>query len=104
MSELPPLPDRSHASVLSSRAFTDIAPFTQDSLVPRKRRYLLWGLLRTFRRDYTLLALSMFVQAAASLASPYALQNLLNYIGTKGEGAEIRPWGVLLIFIILNKC
>lgn len=77
-----------------------MAPFIEDSLVPEKRRYLLWGLLRTFRRDYTLVALTLFVEAAASLTAPYALQNLLKYIGTKGEGAEIRPWGVLLILVI----
>lgn len=42
----------------------------------------------------------MVFQALAALSSPFALNNLLAYLETRGEGAEVRPWvWVALMFL-----
>lgn len=100
MAELPVLPDTSHVSVLSRRAFSNIDPFAGDKLIPNKRPYIFWGLLRTFRTEYILIAIIMILQTFSALSSPFALQNLLAYLETKGEGTQVRPWvWVALMFL-----
>ncbi|KIJ49985.1 hypothetical protein M422DRAFT_246356 [Sphaerobolus stellatus SS14] len=99
MDELPTLPDSSHASILSRSAFSNIDPFAGDTVLPTKRRYIFWGLLRTYRTDYILITISMVFQAVAALTSPLALNKLLKYL-ENGEGAEVRPWvWVILLFV-----
>ncbi|KIJ48474.1 hypothetical protein M422DRAFT_247819 [Sphaerobolus stellatus SS14] len=99
MEELPALPDSSQASILSRSAFSNIDPFVGDTVLPTKRRYIFWGLLRTYRTDYILIAISMVLQTVAALTSPLALNKLLKYL-ENGENAEVRPWvWVILLFV-----
>lgn len=100
VAELPPLPDSSHASVLSRRSFSNIDPFAGDTFIPIKRRYIFWGLLRTYRREYIIIAINMVLQAVAALSAPFALKSLLTYLETNGKDAEVRPWvWVALMFL-----
>ena len=99
MADLPPLADADHTKVVARKAFVYIDPLYGEVPSP-KRRYILWGLLRTFKKDYLLIALAMLLQAISALLSPYALNQLLIFIETKGENAEVKPWvWVVLLFL-----
>ncbi|KAG5728585.1 ATP-binding cassette transporter abc4 [Termitomyces sp. T112] len=85
--QLPPLSDYDYAKKLKADSFPYIDPF-----VAGRKQHLLWGLLRTFRREYMILAVMLFTTAAASFVSPIGIKQLLLYIETRGENATIRPW------------
>ncbi|KAG6885716.1 hypothetical protein C0993_010889 [Termitomyces sp. T159_Od127] len=85
--QLPPLSDYDYAAHLKARSFPHIDPF-----VVGRKQHLFWGLLRTFRREYMVLAVMLFITAAASFVSPIGIKQLLLYIETRGENATIRPW------------
>ncbi|KAG6837885.1 hypothetical protein H0H93_013038 [Arthromyces matolae] len=85
--QLPPLSDSDYAKTLKANSFPHIDPFAGG-----RKQHLAWGLLRTFWREYIILAVMIFISACASFASPVGVKELLRYIETRGENASIRPW------------
>ncbi|KAG5637468.1 hypothetical protein H0H81_004439, partial [Sphagnurus paluster] len=57
-----------------------------------KKQHLFWGLMRVFRREYTIMAVMIVIEVAANFTSPVGIKNLLHYIETQGEKASVRPW------------
>ncbi|KAG6891082.1 hypothetical protein C0995_014172 [Termitomyces sp. Mi166 len=76
--QLPPLSDCDYARNLKANSFPYIDPFVRG-----RKQHLLWGLLRTFRREYMILAVMLFVAAAASFVSPIGIKQLLLNTGGK---------------------
>ncbi|KAG6827484.1 hypothetical protein H0H92_011587 [Tricholoma furcatifolium] len=85
--QLPPLADYDYAKQLRARSFPHIDPFAGG-----KKQHLFWGLMRTFRREYTMLALMCVISAAAGFVAPIGIKELLRYVETGGENAIMRPW------------
>jgi ABC-type bacteriocin/lantibiotic exporter with double-glycine peptidase domain len=99
LEKLPPLPDVDQARILTREAFPKIDPM--DNGKPKeKHRHIFWGLVWTYRKTFTFITVTAFLQIVSTLLSPYAFFLLLQYIATQGEGAEVRPWTwVALIFV-----
>ncbi|KAF5377185.1 hypothetical protein D9615_006331 [Tricholomella constricta] len=85
--QLPPLSDYDYAQVLKAKSFLHIDPFAGS-----KRQHLFWGLMRVFRREYIILGVMIFVQVAASFASPVGIKELLRYVETHGKDSTVQPW------------
>ncbi|KAJ7506775.1 P-loop containing nucleoside triphosphate hydrolase protein [Mycena galericulata] len=58
----------------------------------KTRRHIFFGLMRVFRRDFALLAGLLVFRVVTNYASPVAMNQLLRYIETDGQGATVRPW------------
>ncbi|KAF7377593.1 p-loop containing nucleoside triphosphate hydrolase protein [Mycena sanguinolenta] len=92
---LPPLADYDHAQHLQMRSFPHM-----DRFSGAKRRHIFFGIMRVFRVEYTVLALTTATQVAANFLSPVGVNRLLNYMETNGKDATYRPWvWVLWIFL-----
>ncbi|KAJ7768239.1 multidrug resistance-associated ABC transporter [Mycena metata] len=92
---LPPLADYDHAQHLRTRAFQHM-----DIFSGAKRRHIFFGIMRVFRVEYAILALTTAAQVAANFLSPIGVNRLLNYMETNGNNATYRPWvWVLWIFL-----
>ncbi|TDL28857.1 P-loop containing nucleoside triphosphate hydrolase protein [Rickenella mellea] len=85
--ELPPLCDYDYTSNLVKRSFKNL-----DTFSGAKRQHLFFGLMRIFRREYTVLAIMVILRVSSSFASPIGINQLLKYIEKNGEGAYVRPW------------
>ncbi|KAG2123601.1 hypothetical protein DEU56DRAFT_829341 [Suillus clintonianus] len=85
--ELPPLADHDHSRNLKKKSFLHIDPFSGS-----QKRHIFFGLMKTFRVEYIVLALMIVLQVLAKLAAPVGINQLLLYVETKGEGAVVRPW------------
>ncbi|KAJ8594877.1 hypothetical protein M405DRAFT_759938 [Rhizopogon salebrosus TDB-379] len=85
--ELPPLADHDYSRNLKKKSFPHLDPFSGS-----RRRHIFFGLMKTYRVEYMVLALMIVLQVMANLASPVGINQLLLYIETKGEGAVVRPW------------
>ncbi|KAG8899583.1 hypothetical protein FRC01_010451, partial [Tulasnella sp. 417] len=85
---LPVLADYDHAEHLMTKG----APTLDPSLKPRKGRHFVWGLLWLYRWQYAAGVLFLTVKAVFALVSPIALNRLLHYLETGGEGAVYKPW------------
>ncbi|KAL0579441.1 hypothetical protein V5O48_002547 [Marasmius crinis-equi] len=87
--ELPPLCDYDYARVLKERSFKHLDIF---SGAPRQRHIAL-GLLRVFRVEYMIMALSIVAHVFANFLSPIAMNRLLRYLEPHGpENASVQPW------------
>ncbi|KAK7029004.1 hypothetical protein VNI00_014714 [Paramarasmius palmivorus] len=84
---LPTLADYDAAHYLKSQSFGNL-----DRFSGAKRSHIFWGMMKTFRWDYASLLMVSLVDMVTALASPVAINRLLNYIEKGGEGAVIRPW------------
>ncbi|KAK7041927.1 hypothetical protein VNI00_008909 [Paramarasmius palmivorus] len=84
---LPSLADYDAARYLKSQSFGNL-----DRFSGAKKSHIFWGMMKTFRWDYASLLMVSLVDMVTALASPVAINRLLNYIEKGGEGAVIRPW------------
>ncbi|KAF8157940.1 multidrug resistance-associated ABC transporter [Crassisporium funariophilum] len=85
--QLPPLSDTDYSQYLTSKAFPHMDPYGGA-----KRRHLFFSLMRVFRKEYSILALTIIGQCVFAFASPIGINRLLTYIETKGAGTIVRPW------------
>ncbi|KAF8157929.1 multidrug resistance-associated ABC transporter [Crassisporium funariophilum] len=85
--QLPPLSDTDYSQYLTSKAFPHMDPYGGA-----KRRHLFFSLMRVFRKEYSILALTIVGQCVFAFASPIGINRLLTYIETKGAGTIVRPW------------
>ncbi|KAF7364891.1 Multidrug resistance-associated ABC transporter protein [Mycena venus] len=98
--ELYPLCDTDGAAHLKNRSFKYL-----DSFSGRKsRRHIFFGLMRIFRREFTILAGLMVLSVLANYSGPLAINKLLQYIEMRDQGADVvnvvRPWvWIGLIFL-----
>ncbi|KAJ6611201.1 hypothetical protein B0H10DRAFT_2165893 [Mycena sp. CBHHK59/15] len=98
---LPPLADYDYAQYLKARSFPHM-----DFFSGAKRRHIFFGIMRVFRVEYTILALTTATQVVANFLSPVGVNRLLryacsrNYIETNGKDAKYRPWiWILWLFL-----
>ena len=92
---LPPLADYDRASWLKQLAFQHLDPF-----ITGKKRHVLWGFMRIFKKDFGQLVLLVIVRTATMFFAPIALNRLLAYIETGGSGATVRPWVWIVLIAI----
>ncbi|KAG0697813.1 hypothetical protein DFH29DRAFT_984146 [Suillus ampliporus] len=85
--ELPPLADHDYSRNLKKKSFPHLDPFSRS-----RRRHIFFGLMKTYRVEYTVMALMLVLQVLAKLAAPVGINQLLHYVEMKGEGAVVRPW------------
>ncbi|KAJ7769135.1 hypothetical protein DFH07DRAFT_1058209 [Mycena maculata] len=86
--ELYPLCDTDYSTYLVSRSFQYLDSFSGK----KTGRHIFFGLMRVFRRDVALLAVLLALRVITNYASPVAMNRLLQYIETGGQGAVVRPW------------
>ncbi|KAJ7750388.1 hypothetical protein DFH07DRAFT_1062096 [Mycena maculata] len=92
---LPPLSDYDYAQYLKTRSFRYMDVFSGA-----KRRHIVFAILRVFRVEYAILALTTAAQVVANFLSPIGVNRLLNYIETNGKDATYRPWiWILWLFL-----
>ncbi|KIJ62401.1 hypothetical protein HYDPIDRAFT_94464 [Hydnomerulius pinastri MD-312] len=92
---LPPLSDQDYAANLRKKSFRHL-----DQFHGAKKRHIFFGLMATFRKEYTLLAATIVLQVLANLAAPVGIKNLLSYLESGGKEAVVRPWvWILGIFL-----
>ncbi|KAJ7489333.1 P-loop containing nucleoside triphosphate hydrolase protein [Mycena latifolia] len=92
---LPPLADYDYAQHLKTRSFKHI-----DVFAGAKRRHIFFGIMRVFRVEYAVLALTTATQVVANFLSPVGVNRLLNYMETNGKDATYRPWiWILWLFL-----
>lgn len=61
---------------------------------------LLWGLMLTFGQEYSMIACSLVLKAAANFLGPIGVNQLLHYLESDGEDAFVKPWvWVLALFL-----
>ncbi|KAF8955959.1 ABC transporter type 1, transmembrane domain-containing protein [Flammula alnicola] len=94
--QLPPLADYDAAKYQTVKAFPHL-----DVFRGAKHRSLFLRFMRVFRKEYSILALSIFGYSAGSFASPIGIYQILNYLETGGVGASIRPW-VWIIWLFMG--
>ncbi|KZV74802.1 P-loop containing nucleoside triphosphate hydrolase protein [Peniophora sp. CONT] len=96
---LPPLADYDHARVLVSSASKHL-----DSFNGAPKRHLFFGLLRTFYRDYAVMAVMLTIRMLAMLLAPYALNGLLLSLASRDDNSSgTRPW-FWITCIFLGPC
>ncbi|KAF8803433.1 multidrug resistance-associated ABC transporter [Phlegmacium glaucopus] len=91
---LPAIPDYDYAEYLRKTAFPLLDPFQGA------KGHLFFRLIRVFYVEYIWMSFAIIVQVLASFASPLAINQVLHFIESGGEGASITPWiWVLCLFI-----
>ncbi|KAJ7069538.1 hypothetical protein C8F01DRAFT_1113104 [Mycena amicta] len=87
--ELYPLCDTDRAMHLKERSFKHIDVFSGA-----KRRYLFFGLMRVYWREFSVLTILIILRALANYSSPFAMNRLLEYIETRDQvdAHTLRPW------------
>ncbi|KAJ7678094.1 hypothetical protein DFH06DRAFT_975898 [Mycena polygramma] len=92
---LPPLADYDYAKHLQRRSFPHMDVFSGA-----KHRHIFFGIMRVFRVEYAILALTTATQVGVNFLSPVGVNRLLNYMETNGKDATYRPWiWILWIFL-----
>ncbi|KAJ7705435.1 P-loop containing nucleoside triphosphate hydrolase protein [Mycena rosella] len=92
---LPPLADYDYAHYLKTRMLQHMDVFSGA-----KRRHIFFGIMRVFRVEYAILALTTATQVVANFLSPVGVNRLLNYMETNGKDATYRPWiWILWLFL-----
>ncbi|KAJ7630594.1 P-loop containing nucleoside triphosphate hydrolase protein [Roridomyces roridus] len=75
-----------------------IPHLAHDQLAPNlevstsNKRHLFFGLIWTFRLEYTIMATSMLAMVLGNFASPIGLNRLLNFLEHQDEEPTIKPW------------
>ncbi|KAF8513392.1 hypothetical protein JB92DRAFT_3116459 [Gautieria morchelliformis] len=82
---LPPLADVDRAEHLVATSEQILNPY-----IHRKRTHIFWGLMRYFASEYVLLASMLIVKCLCAFMPPLALNKLLEYLETGGQGATSR--------------
>ncbi|KDR82358.1 hypothetical protein GALMADRAFT_237629 [Galerina marginata CBS 339.88] len=85
--QLPPLADYDAAKYRTDKAFPHIDPFSGA-----RRRGLFFGLMRVYRKEYIIMALTISGYAVGGFAAPIGINRLLNYMETGRDQAQIHPW------------
>ncbi|KAH9480738.1 ATP-binding cassette transporter abc4 [Psilocybe cubensis] len=85
--QLPPLSDSDYAKHLTNFAFPHL-----DVFKGAKRRHLFFGLMRVFRKEYTIVGFTIIMQGLFQFLSPIGVNRILIYLETNGENATVRPW------------
>lgn len=85
--DLFPLADYDRSKNTTRRGFPNL-----DVFQGAKKRHLFWGLMKTYRYEYFILALSVITLSIANFASPMGIKEILHYIETGGSDATIKPW------------
>ncbi|KAF9553714.1 multidrug resistance-associated ABC transporter [Agrocybe pediades] len=85
--QLPPLSDTDYTKTLVKRHFPHVDPYSGA-----KRQHLFFGLMKAFRKEYTLMAFSLLGQNLAEYFNPIAINRILKYMETGGQGATVKPW------------
>ncbi|TFK44019.1 multidrug resistance-associated ABC transporter [Crucibulum laeve] len=94
-SQLPPLTDSNRAKYLKQTAFPHI-----DTFSGAKKQHLFFGLMRFYRWEYTVMALTIIAQVLFNFAPPIAINRILVYLETNGADTNIRPWfWIVLLFM-----
>ncbi|KEP49369.1 ABC transporter [Rhizoctonia solani 123E] len=92
--QLPPLADYDRASYLKQRSFDELDPLRRT-----KRRYFFWGLMAVFRREYTIMAITLAIKALMEFAGPVGIKYILQYLEDSDPG-YLRPWfWILWLFL-----
>ncbi|KDR83050.1 hypothetical protein GALMADRAFT_866663 [Galerina marginata CBS 339.88] len=93
--QLPPLCDTDQAKNLVKKAFPHLDPYQGA-----KKGHIFFGMLKVFRREYTLMALSIIGFVPLNFLAPVSINRILTYLETGGEGAYIRPWFWILFLLV----
>ncbi|TFK34746.1 multidrug resistance-associated ABC transporter [Crucibulum laeve] len=93
--QLPPLSDGDRSKHLKEFAFPHL-----DTFHGAKKRHLFFGLMRVYRWEYSILALTVVVLSFSSFGPPIAINRILTYLETNGTETNIRPWfWIMWLFI-----
>ncbi|KII86412.1 hypothetical protein PLICRDRAFT_144122 [Plicaturopsis crispa FD-325 SS-3] len=87
-SQLPPLSDRDYARNLVSISFQYLDPFATGAAQVGMIR----GFFKIFRREYIIIAILNIIRSLGVLASPVAINRLLDYMEHGDVGVVVRPW------------
>ncbi|KAJ6612652.1 P-loop containing nucleoside triphosphate hydrolase protein [Mycena sp. CBHHK59/15] len=92
---LPPLADTDHAENLKARGFTNLDTFSGAS-----KDHIFFGLIKTFRREYSSIIVLLTVYVVCTFASPIGINRVLGYLEKGDTGSSIRPfvWILWLAF------
>ncbi|KAJ6555137.1 hypothetical protein DFH09DRAFT_573964 [Mycena vulgaris] len=97
--DLYPLCDTDTSTHLKSRSFKYLDSFAGS----KSRHHIFFGLMRIFYREFSLLAGLLVFRVLVNFSSPFAMNQLLQYIETRdepGPAAVVRPWvWIVLIFL-----
>ncbi|KAF7340454.1 Multidrug resistance-associated ABC transporter protein [Mycena venus] len=94
--QLYPLCDTDASVYLKNRSFKYLDKFSGN----KSRRHIFFGLMRVFRRDFTMLAGLLLLRNTSNFFGPFAMKQLLQYIETREEGSVVRPWvWIAMIFL-----
>ncbi|EGO28521.1 hypothetical protein SERLADRAFT_354415 [Serpula lacrymans var. lacrymans S7.9] len=94
--QLPPLADYDRAKNLVQESFPFLDPFSQR----KKKGHIFFGFVRIYRGEYIIMASTVIIEVIATLVSPIAVNRLLSYLESGGEGAVVRPWvWICLLFL-----
>nr|GAT43190.1 ATP-binding cassette transporter [Mycena chlorophos] len=87
--QLYPMCDTDGALVLKERAFKHL-----DVYSGAKRRYLFFGLMRVYWREFSVLVVLILLRPVANYANPYAMNRLLEFIEMREQVGThvVRPW------------
>ncbi|CAK5274807.1 unnamed protein product [Mycena citricolor] len=87
LDKFPPLADSSRSEVLKRRGFPNIDTFSGAS-----NHHIFWGIIKTFRSEYSTLTLLLVVYVCCSFASPIGINRVLSYL-EKGQGeSSFKPF------------
>ncbi|KAF9469444.1 P-loop containing nucleoside triphosphate hydrolase protein [Collybia nuda] len=103
LAELPPLADSDHSKNLVRTAFPHLDPYPEDNSETKSSvlqlyrrnvrcRSFFWAVMSVFWKEAIVIVLLLVSNNIAMLLSPYGLKKLLEYMGSGGEGAVVRPW------------
>ncbi|KAF9449128.1 multidrug resistance-associated ABC transporter [Macrolepiota fuliginosa MF-IS2] len=90
-----PLADYDYSKNITKKGFPHL-----DVFQGARKGHIFFGLMRTYRYEYTTLATLVIIQVVASFFSPVAIRMILDYLETGGHNAKIKPWfWILCLFI-----
>ncbi|QRV86038.1 ABC transporter transmembrane region [Ceratobasidium sp. AG-Ba] len=91
------LADYDQAAYLGERSFDELDPLRGSK---KEQRHLFWGLMSVFRKEYSMMSVSITVRALMEFAAPLGIRYLLLYFEHPAEPGLFRPWvWVALLFV-----
>ncbi|KAG8864750.1 hypothetical protein FRB96_003335 [Tulasnella sp. 330] len=86
--ELPEIPDYERMGIQAERAFPHLDPLVKVG----GRHHIFLDLIWLYREQYLALAVFLILKGFAELIGPMALNHLLQYLESGGEGTTFHPW------------
>ncbi|KAG8882432.1 hypothetical protein FRB97_008247, partial [Tulasnella sp. 331] len=86
--ELPEIPDYERMGIQAERAFPHLDPLVKVG----GRHHIFLDLIWLYREQYSALAVFLILKGFAELIGPMALNHLLQYLESGGEGTTFHPW------------